>query len=224
MDLLIYFDLETTGINHPDKHADIEIISIGATCKGHYDFSVNIMPQGDIQPGASMVNKITKKDGKLWFRGCQELPCVGQEEGIEDFVAYVEDIVAAHSATGSGGNVYLVAHNNTAFDSFVLCHSLVKYNFWDAIQGVRFLDSMPAFRSIFKTRRNVALRRVIGYEPAHDSVEDSRALRKAVEDHARQKDKEEANFLKGYCKSADYPTVAQKMQACQEIQARLGLI
>ena len=55
---VVYYDLETTGINPPD-HQGVEIINIGART-GNLDFEVFIQPRGPIDPRATEVHGMFK--------------------------------------------------------------------------------------------------------------------------------------------------------------------
>ena len=88
---IVYFDLETTGINHKTRHEGIEICSIAAIHPAsNAKFSQFWVPQAQFQPGATRVNGMTVKEGKLFKNGEAIKEAVPLKEGLEEFLKFLD--------------------------------------------------------------------------------------------------------------------------------------
>ena len=111
MGRIVYFDLETTGLNHRNRHEGVEIISIGAVSMRGQRFMNFIHPTCPIMPGATSVHGMTSNGmGQLIDKYGQVVDTVGPRTGIRAFLHFLQEV----------GCQYLVAHNNFRFDWIVL--------------------------------------------------------------------------------------------------------
>ena len=90
---LVYYDLETTGLN-PPNHEGIEIISIGAIIAGSEEgYEVFIHPEGGIQPGATNLNGFYKdQSGRLRNRQGELPDAWTLKDGLTEFIGWLEEV------------------------------------------------------------------------------------------------------------------------------------
>ena len=118
MGKVVYFDLETTGLNHRTKHSGVQIISIGAVTSRNQKFETYILPTCPISQGSSNVHGITLDgDGDLVDKDGYVLDAQDPEDGLMDFMEWLEEVSCE----------YLVAHNNFRFDWIVLKKNLKRF-------------------------------------------------------------------------------------------------
>ena len=88
-----------------ELEADCEIVQIAAWC-GSQSFMQYVTPTRPINPGASKVNNVTVKDGKMYHYE-KEVNCLDSHLALSEFSQFVTD---------QGSQVALVAHNGQRFD------------------------------------------------------------------------------------------------------------
>ena len=155
--------------------ADTEICQIAAT-DGSDEFNVYIIPKRYITSGASAVNKLRKKRGKL-YNGKQRVDAVYLNQGLTRFLEWLTLRVPC----------LLIAHNGKSFDAKHLLNALAScnksYEFSQKVLG--FSDSLTAFRERFPERKTYTqtdlAKDLIGATyNAHNAHDDARMLHKLV--------------------------------------------
>ena len=127
---LVYFDLETTGINFPMQQQGVEIVSIGAVCEEE-KFHVEMIPTTEIQRGASVVNGYKKEEGKLLYRGKEVVEAMQPKDAIEQFLDFLEKQMGNDETDAGGDSLHkmvLISHNNKNYDSIVLGRNLRNHD------------------------------------------------------------------------------------------------
>ena len=118
MGKVVYFDLETTGLNHRTQHSGVQIISIGAVTSRNQTFETYILPTCPISQRSSDIHGITLEDGELVDKdGYIIEEAQDPQDGLMDFMEWLEEV----------GCEYLVAHNNFRFDWIVLNKNLKRF-------------------------------------------------------------------------------------------------
>lgn len=182
---VVYFDLETTGLNHQSRHEGVEICSIAAINRpSRQRFYQHLIPQVPFMPAASRVNGMTKRHGYLFKNGELVANALPIEDGLQEFLKFLRKI---DTRTGDvGAPIILVAHNNFKFDGVVLKKNFIKYGYnWPA--NIMCADSMDLMRLV--QQRELGLRRISlndclqyfhGEMQAlqHDAMDDARHLQK----------------------------------------------
>lgn len=189
---LVYFDLETTGLDHLNKHRNVEIVSIGAVTDDDEDeeFVVHMLPEGDISTGATRVHGFVKRKGKLYFNGKRVKDAVTQKEGLEKFASFLD------SVDEDGEGVALMAHNCHKFDAVVLCNNLVRQDVDLGDTVVDFVDSLVLARKSFPKSqvgnhqlatlvRTLLRRSPQNNEGKHDALGDAEDMREIYTDHIK---------------------------------------
>lgn len=114
---VVYYDLETTGVNHSEKHKNVQIIQIGAVVEGSDEsFSQYLIPTCDIEQESTKIHGIAVKGTGLSLHG-KPLKCTEMSKGLQHFLKFLEDL---------GEPLILVGYNSRKFDDFVLCHNLLR--------------------------------------------------------------------------------------------------
>lgn len=181
-DNVVYFDLETTGLNRANKHRDVEIVSIGAVADDGSVFHQLICPNAAIEYQATKVHGFTNSGGILCRNG-RQVSALSPEEGMEAFLDFLLQIKKK-----TGAKVILVAHNASDFDSLVLCHNLIKTEFTgsDAIGGfictLKIAQSFPEHGGRGMSSLNGLLQTYCGRQQSavHDALQDARDLKEIV--------------------------------------------
>ena len=128
---IVYFDLETTGLNHPTQKG-VGIVSIGAIL-GNKKFHRFMFPRYPITPRATEIHGIVKDGDKLLLNGSPISNFSSAEDGIKAFFKFIRK--------NSGDNdVILCAHNNFGYDKKVLENHLQELNI--PMPSISFSDSM----------------------------------------------------------------------------------
>ena len=102
--ILVYFDLETTGIDHSTQHEGVEICSIAASTRVKKDlkclshFKSFLTPTCHFQIGATRLNKMKLTDGKLYKQVStskykQVRNAVNIKEGLQNFLEWLSDLL-----------------------------------------------------------------------------------------------------------------------------------
>ena len=67
---VVYYDLETTGVNHSEKHKDVQIIQIGAVVEGSAEtFSQYLVPTCEIDQDSIKIHGISVSKTGLVYMG-----------------------------------------------------------------------------------------------------------------------------------------------------------
>ena len=66
---IIYYDLETTGLNNQNRQRGVQIVSIGAVTEHGATFHRYIIPTCQISDGATAVHGIELINGRLFKNG-----------------------------------------------------------------------------------------------------------------------------------------------------------
>ncbi len=173
IDQLVYFDLETTGLNpYYDQMVQIAAIYNDTV------FSEYVTPSVDINPGASQVTSIYfDRETNIMTHHGEPVSHLPAEQVLCRLAKFLREI----------DNPILVAHNGLGYDFIILYKALISCNSLDIFKQhiTGFLDSLPLCRTIMPTcptyKLGVIYRRLFRMEfVAHDAVEDSRALRDIV--------------------------------------------
>jgi len=114
---LVFYDLETTGVNHHEKHKDVQILQIGAVVEeSGKTFSKYLIPTCDIDKESTKIHGISTTNSGLSLHGAP-LKCTEMSKGLSEFMSFLEDI---------GEPVILVGYNSRKFDDWVLSHNLLR--------------------------------------------------------------------------------------------------
>ena len=96
---LIFFDLETTGVNPESNHDGIQICSIAASFVDLEDgqdhsqlFEAYFKPTCDIQPEASKVNGMEMRGNDLFMGGKLVEEALQIDDGIQSFITWINSI------------------------------------------------------------------------------------------------------------------------------------
>ena len=155
--------------------ADAEICQIAAT-DGSDEFDIYIIPKRYIARGATAVNKLQKRRGKL-YNGKERVDAVYLNEGLTRFLDWLTLKVPC----------LFIAHNAKSFDAKHLLNALSSCKksceFSQKVLG--FSDSLTAFRERFpekKTYTQTDLAKDLIGETynAHNAHDDARMLHKLV--------------------------------------------
>ena len=195
----IIFDIET---NSSGKTAEICQLS-AIDRSGLYQFNEYILPSRNVDVHASRVNGLSVRSihgSRTLYKEDQPVSSVLIEQAIQNFVAFLRRTV--QSSVKSGDKeicTVLIGHNSQVFDTPTLLrqggnqlsHSLVSLK-------VFFSDSLPLIRKLVKSKHPslcspdgsvVKTSQTSIYEklfnksfPAHDAMEDVKALRKILFD------------------------------------------
>ncbi|XP_066600064.1 uncharacterized protein [Prorops nasuta] len=107
--VIVYFDLETTGLSTSDQIVQI------AAYDGNTTFNIYSLPTVPIKPKATEKTGLTTKKGQLFLRG-NKLDTVSKEAAIRSFLKYLEEIQIRHSIL-EPCRILLVGHNVLSFDA-----------------------------------------------------------------------------------------------------------
>jgi len=114
---IVYYDLETTGVSHADKHKNVQLLQIGAVdADDGKEFEQYILPTCEIDSDATKVHGLSVAKEGLLLRG-KKVDAVEMKLGLERFLKWLEDF---------GEPVVLVGYNSSKFDNYVLCHNLLR--------------------------------------------------------------------------------------------------
>ena len=90
---VIYYDLETTGLDHRTRHAGVQICSLGAYFKEKNEkFMKYLIPTCNVHPMASRINGFQILDDELYKHGELLKDAVPLKRGLEEFLEFLEDI------------------------------------------------------------------------------------------------------------------------------------
>ena len=92
MGKVVYFDLETTGLNHRTQHSGVQIISIGAVTSRTQTFETYILPTCPISQSSSDIHGITLEDGELVDKDGYILQAQDPQDGLMAFMEWLENV------------------------------------------------------------------------------------------------------------------------------------
>ena len=121
---IVYFYLETTGINNKSKPENVEIIEIGA----HYEnkmFHRYIVPNGQITRKSTDVHGLSKRGNVLHHRNKGEIFYAEKNprKGLQKFVNWLQELKEETKTS-----IVLCSYNSRKFDSIVLTKNLEAHN------------------------------------------------------------------------------------------------
>ena len=91
---IVYFDLETTGIDHSTQHEGVEICSIAASTRfKERHFKSFLTPTCNFQIGATRLNGMKLTDGKLYKHNEPVRNAANIKEGLQNFLKWLSDLI-----------------------------------------------------------------------------------------------------------------------------------
>ena len=93
---IVYFDLETTGIDHSTQHDGVQICSIAAStsnCSTVHKFKYSLTPTCNFQTGATRLNGMKLIDGKLYKHNQPVKNAVNIKIGLKKFLEWISDLL-----------------------------------------------------------------------------------------------------------------------------------
>ncbi|MCJ8736084.1 hypothetical protein PDJAM_G00254790 [Pangasius djambal] len=163
---LVFFDLETTGLNI----STCDVVQLSAI-SGERIFNVYILPRCPIDYGASRVTGLTTRRQKLLLHE-QQVQTVPFKEALNLFISFLK----------SFSRPILVGHNCKRFDCPILLRILSEFSLLEEFQDVvsGYLDTLLLSREMFVLKKYSQPFLVQHFlqktYAAHDAVEDVRAL------------------------------------------------
>nr|XP_023697399.1 protein PML-like [Paramormyrops kingsleyae] len=166
---LIFFDLETTGLDV----SGCDIVQLSAVC-GERTFNAYMVPRRSMGYSASFVTGFTVEGDSLLQYG-RPMMTVPLQDALADFLTFLRGF---HSPV-------LVAHNVLRFDAPILLRSLRGFSLQNELERVipGFLDTLllskdlPACSRVRKFSLQYLVKYFLGKPfEAHDALEDSKAL------------------------------------------------
>lgn len=93
---IVYFDLETTGIDHSTQHDGVQICSIAAStsnCSTVHKFKYSLTPTCNFQTGATRLNGMKLIDGKLYKHNQPVKNAVSMKKGLQKFMEWISELL-----------------------------------------------------------------------------------------------------------------------------------
>ncbi|XP_011407521.1 PREDICTED: exonuclease DPD1, chloroplastic/mitochondrial-like [Amphimedon queenslandica] len=199
-DIIILFDLETTGLAK-----DSDITQIAAEVVGQNNmWSKYLIPNQDIGNDATQVTGIhvEETDGaRVLMVGNEEVDAASYEDGLTQFYHYLCQL---SNGKDPNSRLILVAHNAKRFDAPILVNAFKKINVSSSDlleKGIYFADSLEILRKLQKDQHPLLnnpqadkeggkklslglgnLYRHLFQEdfPAHDATEDVKAMKRIL--------------------------------------------
>ena len=135
---VVYYDLETTGLNKYGRQRGVQIVSIGAVTEFGSQFHRYIIPTCGISSGATQIHGISKINGEIYKNGWLKSNALRPRDGLQTFMNWLE----------SENVECLVAHNNLNFDSIVLKNAMSMFGVpRPRTRKWFFVDSLELMRS-----------------------------------------------------------------------------
>ncbi|XP_073328511.1 DNA polymerase III subunit epsilon-like [Pagrus major] len=167
-DTIVFFDLETTGLD-----TDVcDLIQLSAIC-GNRVFNAYTLPRRPITRSASEVTGCTVYDGNLFVRGTP-VHTVPLSDALNSFIAFLRSFRRP---------VLLAAHNARLFDAPVLMRVLRQFHLQQKFQQVvtGFLDTFLLSKNVFRglgsySQKNLVRHFLRETYDAHNAEEDARML------------------------------------------------
>ena len=142
---IVYFHMETTGLDPDSRHADVQICSIAAYYQSaKKSFSQHLIPTCLVDPAATKINKFKVVNGVLFHSGRKPKDALPTKDGLEEFVRFLEEEV---EEGGQKVKIVLVAHNNMNFDSVVLLNNMNRLGI-PVPRNWAFADTMRMLRIV----------------------------------------------------------------------------
>lgn len=199
-DIIILFDLETTGLAK-----DSDITQIAAEVVGQNNmWSKYLIPNQNIGYRATQITgmHVEETDGtRVLMVGNEEIDAASYEDGLAQFYHYLCQL---SSGKDPNTRLILVAHNAKCFDAPVLINAFKKINVTSSDlseKGIYFSDSLKILRKLQKDQHPLLnnpqadreggkklslglgnLYRHLFQEdfPAHDATEDVKAMKRIL--------------------------------------------
>ena len=143
---LVFYDLQTTGIAHHNKHINIEIVEICAVdivTKNIFRQYI-IPPSKNIPIEASKVHGIYQKEGGL-YRNDEKLEAEEDlKKGLLNFLSWMKSF---------NQPIILSGYNNHAYDDWIFCHNLLREELSIKDGGIiKFMDVSKIVRPYLKSK------------------------------------------------------------------------
>ena len=87
--VVVYYDLETTGLNNRERQKGVQIVSIGAVTENGATFHRYIIPTCEISRGATNIHGIYKEDGLLFKDGIIKQNALDPHSGLSCFMDWL---------------------------------------------------------------------------------------------------------------------------------------
>jgi DNA polymerase III alpha subunit (gram-positive type) len=143
---VVFYDLETTGLNPDNNHRDVQICSIGAVYKQTVTFHQYMVPTCTFSRKATEINGMTNYGGNLYLNGDRVPDAVLMEDGLENFSDFLDCSVG--DKRPDHDDIVMVAHNNKKFDSVVLENNLIRLEIPWTSKDLYIFDSMDLMRHV----------------------------------------------------------------------------
>ena len=88
--VVVYYDLETTGLNNQERQRGVQIVSIGAVTEFGATFHRYIIPTCPISAEATNVHGIELIHGKLFKNGDWKENAVQPKDGLQLFMNWLD--------------------------------------------------------------------------------------------------------------------------------------
>ena len=184
---VIFFDLETTGVDQRTQHDGIQICSMAASTyaeKGEAKkFSAYVKPTCAFQPIASRINGMTMEGDNLVKDGKIVETALSLRHGLQDFLTFIETV---RDDEAGDTRIVLAAHNCFKFDAKVLLKNLRMFGlqlpdavvFGDTCEMMKILVEEGLIPNI---RNNYTLDKLLKHyfnegQGDHDAESDTRNL------------------------------------------------
>ncbi|XP_054632583.1 DNA polymerase III subunit epsilon-like [Dunckerocampus dactyliophorus] len=165
---VVFFDLETTGLNT----SGCDIIQIAAV-SGNQTFNAYTVPRCNISKKARKVHGLSVDNGALFHRGFFK-PTFELYYALDSFINFLGCFRRP---------VYLAAHNAKRFDAPVLTRLLEEFflleNFWGEVDS--FLDTLLLSKMLYPGLESYSQQSLVDVfldqtYNAHDALEDAKML------------------------------------------------
>ncbi|XP_026277156.1 uncharacterized protein LOC113205662 [Frankliniella occidentalis] len=168
---LVYFDLETTGLDV----RKCEIIQIAATTDAGQSCNFFIKPLNSIPSEVTKINGLAVVGGDLYKNG-RAVESLQPKAAWQNFIKFLRSV---HD------NVTLMGHNAHRFDFPLLVRDMLKHGMLEELRSAvsTFVDSVKVFQAKLPSRpwyrfklSDLANHYGVDTTAAHDALEDGRIL------------------------------------------------
>ena len=87
---VVYYDLETTGLNNEDRQRGVQIVSIGAVTEYGATFHRYILPTCPIDTEATEIHGIQMINGRLFKNGYWKENALNPKNGLQVFMDWLD--------------------------------------------------------------------------------------------------------------------------------------
>ena len=87
--VVVYYDLETTGLNTQERQRGVQIVSVGAVTEHGATFHRYIIPTCEISERATDVHGIYKQNGLLFKDGILKQNALDPQSGLWTFMDWL---------------------------------------------------------------------------------------------------------------------------------------